>query len=130
MRLSMVEENDLGCSYAVVTKALSHSSVLVIFRGKDGAIIDYDGLKEGTYRCLLMKHYCDEHVAYRDFLKLVGKMCKKHDDSKYFLNHRNEDNWMVCLEETEHMILNDEKKVFEERRKAFEQFISTNKMYF
>jgi hypothetical protein len=41
---------------------------------------------------LLLKHYDSDSSAYRDFLKLIGKMCKKSGDSKYF--------WNTCTRKT------------------------------
>lgn len=109
----MRDENDLKCSYAIVRK--SGVSVLIILRDSECAIVDYDNLKrENAYRYLLMKHYSDEDNAYTDFLKLIGKMCKKREDSKYFFNHIKEDNRMVRGDSgEEHMIREEEKGLYE-----------------
>ena len=47
------------------------------------------------FKYLLLKQYYDNKSAYKDFLKLIGKMCKKTKSSKYFSNHRIEDNRMI-----------------------------------
>ncbi|MDE6673630.1 MAG: hypothetical protein K2K19_02290 [Acetatifactor sp.] len=128
--VSMRDENDLKCSYAIVCK--SGVSVLIILKDSECAIVDYSSLKgENTYRYLLMKHYSDESNAYTDFLKLIGKMCKKREDSKYFLNHIKEDNRMVRGDSgEEHMIREEEKGLYEERYRTFEQFVYENRMRF
>lgn len=131
VKVSMRDGNNLNCSYAIVSKA--NSSVLVILKDSECAIVDYDSLKAEryTYQYLLMKHYSDEADAYTDFLKLIGKMCRKHEDSKYFLNHQQEDNRMICCNlKEEHMIQKEEKKIYAERFKAFEQFVLKNRMCF
>lgn len=128
--VSMRDENDLKCSYAIVRK--SGVSVLIILRDSECAIVDYDKIKkENEYRYLLMKHYADDSKAYIDFLKLIGKMCKKRRDSKYFLNHIKEDNRMVYGDSgEEHMICEEEKGLYEERYKIFERFVLDNRMRF
>ncbi|MCR5147095.1 MAG: hypothetical protein K6B70_07150 [Clostridia bacterium] len=79
------------------------------------------------FNYLLLKHYPDNESAYKDFLKLIGKMCKKSKDSKYFLNHKNEDNRMLYDDlKNEHMIKYDERNNFSERYEEFEKFIKEN----
>lgn len=128
--VSMRDENDLKCSYAIVRK--SGVSVLIILKDSECAIIDYGSLKgENVYRYLLMKHYSDEANAYADFLKLIGKMCKKREDSKYFLNPIKENNRMVRGDSgEEHMIREEEKGLYEERYRVFEKFVLENRMRF
>lgn len=131
VKISMKEDNDLDCSYAIVSKGTI--SILLVFKELECAIIDYDSLKRDNYayRYLLLKHYNSESYAYTDFLKLIGKMCKKREDSKYFLNHKKEDNRMVCsYSEKEHMIREDEKKIYEERYRTFEEFVMKNRLSF
>ncbi len=102
--ISMSDENELGCSYAIVDKGIA--TVVIIFRKSECAIYNYNVFRSGSLNnYLLLKHYVDETSAYKDFLKLIGKMCKKAQSSKYFLNPIEEDNRMVCsVDGTEHMI--------------------------
>ena len=82
---------------------------------------------ERTFEYLLLKQYYDNESAYKDFLKLIGKMCKKNKSSKYFLNHRIEDNRMIHNNsENEHMISLEEKSIYNDRYIIFEKFIIDN----
>ena len=66
--------------------------------------------------------------AYTDFLKLIGKMCKKEPDSKYFRNHKEEDNRMVHNGKMqEHMINDEERSIYESRLNAFVGFVLKNR---
>ena len=75
VHVSMRAENGLGCSYAVVCKA--NHAVLILLRDAECAVFD---LLQPDSRYLLLKHYADAALAYTDFLKLIGKMCKKQPD--------------------------------------------------
>jgi len=128
VKVSMRDNNNLDCSYAIINK--SGISVIVILRNAECAILDYDVLKDSgsAYHYLLLKHYADDSSAYTDFLKLIGKMCKKEPDSKYFRYHKEEDNRMVNNGKMpEHMINEDECVIYENRFNLFMEFISKNR---
>lgn len=79
------------------------------------------------FKYLLLKQYHDNESAYKDFLKLIGKMCKKTKSSKYFLNHKIEDNRMIHNNsKSEHMINLEEKNTYNDRYIVFEKFIIDN----
>ena len=72
--------------------------IIIILKDLECAIFDYNQLKqEKKFKYLLLKHYEDSESAYKDFLKLIGKMCKKSKSSKYFSNHKTEDNRMAIV---------------------------------
>ena len=124
VKISMRDENTLNCSYAIVTKGTI--SIILILRDCECAIYDYNGLKttKEKYPYLLLKHYKKASCAYKDFLKLIGKMCKKSKDSKYFLCRKDEDNRMIFEDfEHEHMIKDEEKETYRERFSDFENFV-------
>ena len=128
VKISMRDNNNLDCSYAIINK--SGISVIVILRNAECAIFDYDVLKDSRSvdHYLLLKHYADDSLAYTDFLRLIGKMCKKEPDSKYFRNHKEEDNRMVNNGNMpEHMINDDERVIFENRFNVFMGFVSKNR---
>lgn len=111
VRISMRAENDLGCSYAAVEKG-SHA-VLILLRDAECAVFD---LHAPESRYLLLKHYPDDRAALHDFYKLIGKMCAKQADSKYFGTRKDEDNRMlVCPDGSEHMLLPAEVPLYAER---------------
>ena len=64
------------------------------------------------------------------FLKLIGKMCKKDKSSKYFMNHKKEDNRMVIHKDGERMISEEERVLFENRYNVFKEFVLTNRHLF
>ena len=128
VKVSMRDDNDLGCSYAIVSKG--QVSVIIVLKDSECAIFDYNLLKmaEYEYHYLLLKHYGSDRSAYQDFLKLIGKMCKKHEDSKYFLNRKSEDNRMVVSGAGgAHMISGEERAAYEERYILFRAFILQNR---
>ena len=127
--VSMSDKNGLGCSYAIIDKG--EKSVVIIFKDLECAIYDYDSLmndnSESKY--LLLKHYDDSTLAYKDFMKLIGKMCKKSVEGKYFKNHIEEDNWMIFSDDNnEHMILEEEKNEYLLRKNIFIEFIKNNRI--
>lgn len=74
--ISMQEDNGLSCSYAKIYKA--GIQVIIILAQKECAIFNYSKIKQGIYNeYLLLKHYPNTTYSYQDFLKLIGKMCKK-----------------------------------------------------
>ena len=84
VKVSMIEDNSLNCSYAIISK--DKLNIIIIFKDLECAIFDLDDLKATKeYRYLLLKHYVTGSYAYTDFLKLIGKMCKKDKSSKYFM---------------------------------------------
>ncbi len=131
VRISMQNDNDLHCSYAIICKG--SISIIIILKDAECAIFDYSSLKAESfaYKYLLLKHYYTDSLAYKDFLQLIGKMCKKEESSKYFLNHREEDNRMVCYDwANEHMIGEEEKKDYQERYIKFKEFVLNGRFRF
>lgn len=99
VRVSMRDDNGLGCSYAIVSKG-AHA-VLILLREAECAVFD---LREPDSRYLLLKHYPDDRAALADFYKLIGKMCAKPPDSKYFGTRKDEDNRMLVTADGECML--------------------------
>lgn len=130
VQISMRDENDLNCNYAIITK--DTISVIVILKDLECAVFNYSDLqKRECVSYLLLKHYKNTSYAYTDFLKLIGKMCKKHKDSKYFANRIIEDNRIVFDDfNCEHGISEEERLLFESRYSEFINFVSENKCRF
>lgn len=129
VKVSMIEDNGLNCSYAIISK--DKLNIIIIFKDLECAIFDLDDLKETKeYRYLLLKHYVTGSYAYTDFLKLIGKMCKKDKSSKYFMNHKKEDNRMVVHKDGERMISEEERVLFENRYNIFKESVLTNRHLF
>ena len=125
--VSMRDNNDLDCSYSIIQK--DDIMVVIILRNSECAIYDYKEFQEGNFHYLLLKHYQDDESAYKDFLKLIGKMCKKTKFGKYFLNHIDEDNRIVYIDyKNEHMITNDEKDTYNKRFLDFKDFVENLKI--
>jgi len=129
VKVSMRDENNLDCSYAIITKG--PSEIVIVLRKMECGIFDYSELKkeknDGKY--LLLKHYDSEKVAYKDFLKLIGKMCTKSKESKYFGMHKDEDNRMVADNFGSRMINADEKSYYESRYNEFLNYVSNAKKF-
>lgn len=128
VKISMQDDNNLDCSYAIIDKG--NVSVILILKEAECGIFDYNSLRseDFVYSYLLLKHYEDASWAYKDFLKLIGKMCKKSPDSKYFLKHKQEDNRMVFVDmQNEHMISEEEREGYRERYCAFKAFVLNRK---
>lgn len=118
VRISMRAENNLDCSYAIVSKG-GHA-VLILLRDAECAIFDRD---EPESRYLLLKHYPGDRTALTDFYKLIGKMCAKPENSKYFGTRKDEDNRMVVLSNgSEHMLQAGEAEAYAPRLQAFLAF--------
>jgi len=131
VRVSMRDENGLGASYAIVRKA--GAAVLILLRERECAVFDYDALpgENFAFRYLLCKHYPSPETAYTDFLKLIGKMCKKSPDSKYFGTREEEDNRMVVTASgEEHMMRAEDIAAYVERFAEFRDFVMANRMKF
>ena len=122
-----MNNEEFECSYAIVDKG--EKNIIIIFKDLECVIYDYEAFKldDFDYKYLLLKQYNDSTSAYKDFMKLIGKMCKKSIESKYFKNHISEDNWMIYADNESHMILDSEKKVFISRKEEFANFIKNNK---
>ena len=61
-------------------------------------------------------------------MKLIGKMCKKSVNCKYFKNPIKEDNWMIFNDDTnEHMIIEEEVSNYLIRKNDFINFIKNNR---
>lgn len=118
VRVSMRSELQPGCSFAVVEKGCA--GVLILLRDTECAVFR---LQQPDSRYLLLKHYPDSRAALRDFYKLVGKLCAKPAQSKYFLCPIDEDNRMVVLPDgTEHMLRPDEGSAYARRMESFLSF--------
>ncbi len=118
----MEENRALGAAYAVVEKGAL--GVLLVLKDRECGVFDYTAMNSDKFQYLLLKHYDTPSRAYEDFLKLVGKMCKKREDSKYFRNHLPEDNRMIRTAEGEHGVTREERALYEERFAAFRQFVA------
>ena len=129
--VSMNDTNDIGSSYAIIEK--DDKNAIIIFKDLEVGIFDYDALLKDNYdyRYLLLKHYENTTKAYKDFMKLIGKMCKKSAECKYFKNPIDEDNWMIFNDDTnEHMILEEEKEEYIDRKNKLTEFIKENREKF
>ena len=116
--ISMRAENGLDCSYAIVRK--SDHAVLILLRDAECAIFGHDAPES---RYLLLKHYPSDRSALKDFYKLIGKMCAKPENSKYFGTRKDEDNRMVVLSNgSEHMLQPGEAGIYAQRLHAFLAF--------
>jgi len=130
--VSMKDDNHYDCSYAVVTKEKNKitKSVIVVLKDLECGVFDYEKFKSTEdLRFLLLKQYDNSDYALKDFYKIVGKMCHKDIESKYFLNQKEEYNRIKFVDfQTEIMDFdyNDEKlflrynsflKFIEEKRK-------------
>ena len=129
--VSMNDTNDIGSSYAIIEK--DDKNAIIIFKDLEVGIFDYDALLKDNYdyRYLLLKHYESTTKAYKDFLKLIGKMCKKSVNCKYYKNPIIEDNWMIFNDDTnEHMITEEEIGNYLTRKNSFIEYIKNNKNKF
>ena len=126
--VSMNDKSAIGCSYAIIEK--EGKNAIIIFKDLEVGIFDYDALLKETfdYSYLLLKHYENTTKAYKDFMKLIGKMCKKSVNCKYFKNPIEEDNWMIFNDDTnEHMIVEEEVSNYLIRKNDFIEFIKNNR---
>lgn len=130
VQISMRNESSLDCSYAIVTKG--KISIVIILRNSECGIFNRNVFSsEAALSYLLLKHYPDDNIAYMDFLKLIGKMCKKDEKSKYFKNPKTEDNRMVVTDfGKEHMISDSEILLYNNRYNNFLSFVSENRNRF
>ncbi len=118
----MEENQALDAAYAMVEKG--PAGVLLVLKDRECGIFDCTAMNSDQFQYLFLKHYDTPSRAYEDFLKLVGKMCKKREDSKYFGAHLPEDNRMVRTAQGEHGITREERSVYEERFAAFRRFVA------
>ena len=129
--VSMKDNNDIECSYAIIEK--DEKNAIIIFKDLECAIYDYDAFlrNDFDFNYLLLKHYPNATKAYKDFMKLIGKMCKKSVECKYFKNPIDEDNWMIFEDDlNEHMILDEEKTIYLDRKNSLCKFLKKNKNKF
>lgn len=125
VKVSMIEDNSLECSYSIISK--DSMNIIIVFKDLECGILDFDDLKGSkVFKYLLLKHYVSSSAAYTDFLKLIGKMCKKDKSSKYFSNHKKEDNRMVVSESGEEMISQEDKVLLQGRYEAFKELVLRN----
>lgn len=126
--VSMRDDNSYNCSYAIITKEKNkiQKSIIIILKDLECGVFDYDKFKSTEeLRFLLLKQYDNNDYALKDFYKIVGKMCHKSIDSKYFLNHIEEYNRIKFVDfQTETMIdfNNNDEKLFL-RYNSFLKFI-------
>ena len=76
--VSMRDDNNYDCSYAIVTKAKNkiQKSVIIILKDLECGVFDYEKFKlTEDLRFLLLKQYDNSDYALKDFYKIVGKMC-------------------------------------------------------
>lgn len=124
----MRDDNSYNCSYAIITKEKNkiQKSIIIILKDLECGVFDYDKFKSTEeLRFLLLKQYDNNDYALKDFYKIVGKMCHKSIDSKYFLNHIEEYNRIKFVDfQTETMIdfNNNDEKLFL-RYNSFLKFI-------
>ena len=79
----MRDDNSIDCSYSIVQK--DELKVIIVLKDLECGIFDYNNLKnEKKFKYLLLKQYCDNESAYKDFFKLIGKMCKKQNRVNIF----------------------------------------------
>ena len=126
--VSMNDKNAIGCSYAIIEK--DGKNAIIVFKDLEVGIFDYDALLKENFDSiyLLLKHYENTSTAYKDFMKLIGKMCKKSVNCKYFKNPIKEDNWMIFNDDTnEHMIIEEEVSNYLIRKNDFINFIKNNR---
>lgn len=124
----MRDDNSYNCSYAIITKEKNkiQKSIIIILKDLECGVFDYDKFKSTEeLRFLLLKQYDNNDYALKDFYKIVGKMCHKSIDSKYFLNHIEEYNRIKFVDfQSETMIdfNNNDEKLFL-RYNSFLKFI-------
>lgn len=127
VNISMRDENSYDCSYAIITKEKNNGSksVIVILKDLECGVFDYDTFAiTDDLKFLLLKQYNNNDYALKDFYKIVGKMCQKNIESKYFLNHKEEYNRIKFIDfqtETMDFDYNDEKLFL--RYNSFLKFI-------
>ena len=123
-------DDNYHCSYAVVDKILK--SVVIILKDLECVIYDYDDFikDDFDYKFLLLKHYDNPRKAYKDFMKLIGKMCKKDIESKYFKNHISEENRIIFEDDEKEVMISNPDKVYLEREQNLIDFIQNNKEKF
>ena len=129
--VSTKKENKFECNFAIVEK--SNKSVIIICRDLECVIYDYENFQKDDfdYKYLLLKHYPDEIMAYKDFLKLIGKMCKKSIDSKYYNNHIEEDNRIMFFnDKNEYMMKDSDNEILLLKYNYLKEFIIENKYQF
>ena len=127
VQTSMKDENSIGCNLARIKK--DDYMIIIIQRENECAIFDYQDLmiSRNFSNYLLLKHYSNPTYAYKDFLKLIGKMCKKSVTSKYFMNHIDEDNRMIFEDfENEHEITKEERITYKARYDEFLKFVENS----
>lgn len=93
---------------------MSEANVRVSMRADNGLGCSFAVVDKGSAAVLIL---------LRDFYKLIGKMCAKPADSKYFGTRMNEGNRMVvCPDGKEHMLRPDEAPAFAARVAEFLSF--------
>lgn len=129
VRVSMRDDNAYDCSYAVVTKIKGdiQKSVVIILKDLECGIFDGNNFTDNQdFRFLLLKQYPNDTYALKDFYKLIGKMCHKSIESKYFLNPKEEYNRIKFIDfqtETGDYDYND--KELSDRFNTFKEFVDS-----
>lgn len=125
--VSMRDDNNYDCSYAIITKAKNKNSksAIVVLKDLECGIFDYEEFKSARdLKFLLLKQYDNSNYALKDFYKIVGKMCHKNIESKYFLNHKKEYNRIKFIDfQTEIMDFDDNDEKLFTRYNSFLKFI-------
>lgn len=127
VHISMRNENNYDCSYAIIEKEKNNTqkSVIVILKDLECGVFDYNEFKNTKeLRFLLLKQYDNSDYALKDFYKIVGKMCHKNIESKYFLNHKEEYNRIKFIDfQNETMDFDYNDAILFSRYNSFLEFI-------
>lgn len=103
----------------------TQKSVIVILKDLECGVFDYTEFKNTKdLRFLLLKQYDNSDYALKDFYKIVGKMCHKNIESKYFLNHKEEYNRIKFIDfQNETMDFDYNDAILFSRYNSFLEFI-------
>ena len=123
--ISMRDDNNIDCSYSIVQK--DELKVIIVLKDLECAIFDYNNLKnEIKFKYLLLKQYYDNESAYKDFFKLIGKMCKKQNRVNIFqiIELKIIEWYMIILRMSIWLVLR--KKIYNDRYIIFKKFVIDN----
>lgn len=123
--ISMRDDNNIDCSYSIVQK--DELKVIIVLKDLECAIFDYNNLKnEKKFKYLLLKQYYDNESAYKDFFKLIGKMCKKQNRVNIFqiIELKIIEWYMIILRMSIWLVLR--KKIYNDRYIIFKKFVIDN----
>ena len=123
--ISMRDDNNIDCSYSIVQK--DELKVIIVLKDLECAIFDYNNLKnEKKFKYLFLKQYYDNESAYKDFFKLIGKMCKKQNRVNIFqiIELKIIEWYMIILRMSIWLVLR--KKIYNDRYIIFKKFVIDN----